>query len=256
MLHPTGCTPYIRKDGLTGLKVKTPANQDTILLEPSEFRHTYDARMPGDIKGASPLQVCDAAFKLADETIGHASAIMRNQSMPAAAITSPPEMDDEDMKKFQASWERRHKGPGNASKIAMLYAGQDLKTVQFSPADAELIKSREMSGRDITTAMRVPPFMVGDAGGATMWGTGVHKIFLGFSNVRLRAPRKRMEALLTSVVKLDKGTDAVRVKLRQDHLMYGDFKEKVETFMQLHGAGVLNDDELRAGLGFKPRGQR
>lgn len=153
VLKPTGELVYrTPAAGIPGHYVELPARDVIHIKTPS-----YD-----NVKGLSPVQLMRRTLGLAVSQETHASSTMDNQAVPAGYIKVPgSSRDDAKAMRNRADWQKLHGGPENAGKVAFLYGGMDFVQTQFSPADAELIKSREFSISDVARMYNIPPHKLG-----------------------------------------------------------------------------------------------
>jgi HK97 family phage portal protein len=114
------------------------------------------------IKGLSPVQLMARGLGLAVNQEEYASNTMVNMAVPQGYLKIPgSNKDDVKAQRNRADWQSLHGGPQNAGKVAMLYGGMEWVQTQFSPADTELIKSREFSISDIARVYNLHPYSLG-----------------------------------------------------------------------------------------------
>jgi HK97 family phage portal protein len=109
-------------------------------------------------------------LQAARETLGealaqsrHSSSLWRNGARPSVVLKIPQVMNVVQREEMRKSFKERFSGALNAGEIMVLEAGMDVGKVDaFSNEDAEFLKSREFSVRDVARFFGVPAHLVGD----------------------------------------------------------------------------------------------
>ena len=87
--------------------------------------------------------------------------LLKNNAVPALALTTSQKVKPEDKQKMRLDWEQQQLG-GNQRRIAILDRDMKVETLGLSAEDSELLASRSFSRCEIAAAFRVPASMVGD----------------------------------------------------------------------------------------------
>jgi len=69
---------------------------------------------------------------------------------------------------------------GNRRRPGVLSSGMDIQELTISAEDAQLIATRQFQVEDIARAFGVPPYMIGHASNATVLGSSVETMGIGF----------------------------------------------------------------------------
>lgn len=248
-LDPNECFVKITPKGEKVLKISSARFDEPYWLHAPEFSHVSWVRLPGSVRGISPIQATAPAINLAASAQEHATNNMVEGAIPAAVVEHPMEMSDEEISQWENFFSKQHKGSANSGKIASLYAGQKLTPISFSDRDAQIIESRQMSIADIARIFGVPPHMIGDSTGSTSWGSGLTQQTTSFNHFTLRGFVTRIDRCFTDLAKEDGN---VVIKLNDNHLLHGDFETKVKAFSELVENEIISADEARPFIGFSP----
>lgn len=95
------------------------------------------------------------------ETEDYATAYQRdfflNSARPDAVIKSPDQNLDQAQKDdIREGWEKRHKGVGKSSKVAILEGGLDYQVISLSQKDMDYIQSLKATRDDILVMFKIP----------------------------------------------------------------------------------------------------
>jgi HK97 family phage portal protein len=128
----------------------------------AEILHFKNLSLNGFV-GLSTLQAAREALGEALAQSRHASSLWRNGARPSLVIKLPQVMTTVAREEMRKSFKDRFSGALNAGEIMVLEAGMDVGKVDaFSNEDAEFLKSREFSVRDVARFFGVPAHLVGD----------------------------------------------------------------------------------------------
>jgi hypothetical protein len=113
------------------------------------------------IVGISPIAMLRQTLGLTIAQQKFAARIIRNNAVPALALTFAGKIKPEDKTKLREDWENLHSG-SSQRRVAVLDQGLTVETLGLSAEDSELLASRSFSRSEIAAAFRVPASMVGD----------------------------------------------------------------------------------------------
>jgi HK97 family phage portal protein len=132
------------------------------VFDGSEILHFKNLSLNGFV-GMSTLQAAREALGEALAQGRHSSSLWRNSARPSVVLKIPNVMNVVQREQFRESFKARFSGALNAGEILLLEGGMDLgKAETFSNEDAEFLKSREFSVRDVARFFGVPAHLVGD----------------------------------------------------------------------------------------------
>jgi hypothetical protein len=113
------------------------------------------------IQGISPVAMLRQTLGLAISQQKFSARLLKNNAVPALALTTSQKVKPEDKQKMRLDWEQQQLG-GNQRRIAILDGDMKVETLGLSAEDSELLASRSFSRCEIAAAFRVPASMVGD----------------------------------------------------------------------------------------------
>jgi len=135
-------------------------------------------------------------------------------------------------------------GAANSGKGVVLESGVKAHVIGISPADAQLLESRQFSVEEICRWFRVPPVMVGHAN-VTAWGSGIEQINLGFLTYTLRSWLTRIEQACNTQLLPAGDETRYYAEFQVEGLLRGDSKARAEHYQIMLRNGVYNRDEVR-----------
>lgn len=212
-----------------------------------ELLHVSGMKMPGDVKGMSPIAYARETIGLGLAAQRYGESFFSNGALPGAVIEVPKDtnFNQDAADRFAASWNNRHKGVGHANKVGVLTGGATLNKVSIQPNDAQFLETRAFQVPDVARIFGVPPHLIADASNSTSWGSGLAEQNLAFGQFSLRPWVDRIEEahnrLLTS-----HGLRNVFVKLNMDALLRASLKDRYEGYGIGIRSGFLGEDEARA----------
>lgn len=238
---PTVEGPFFGYTGL--LYVINVASGGTVTLPASKIWHIKGPTQDG-IYGQSPLTVSRSAFNTAMATDDLAQSVFENGTNPGGVIETPKTLSDEGYKNLVKSWEGRHQGAKNASKVAVLEEGMSYKPLSLNMQDVQFLETRKFQKNEIATIFRVPPHMIGDLDKATF--SNIEHQSLEFVTNTLRPWLERIEQsaerdLLGTIEK-----NVLFIEFNVDALLRGDQKSRYDAYHTAKLDGWLSTNEIRS----------
>jgi HK97 family phage portal protein len=163
---PTGMPRgYEYKVGGTQKRV-FPANPVTGL---SDIRHLRLFHPLDDWRGLSPISCAAYGVDQHNESMNWIQSLLQNSARPSGALTidSDTPLSDDEFHRLKNEIETQYSGSENAGRPMLLEGGLDWKAMGLSPVDMEILRTREMSARDISLAFGVPPLLLNIPGDNT-----------------------------------------------------------------------------------------
>jgi HK97 family phage portal protein len=143
---------YKTSDGMTAGQTRVIAVEDMLHV----VLFSWDG-----IQGISPVAMLRQTLGLAISQQKFSARLLKNNAVPALALTTSQKVKPEDKQKMRLDWEQQQLG-GNQRRIAILDGDMKVETLGLSAEDSELLASRSFSRCEIAAAFRVPASMVGD----------------------------------------------------------------------------------------------
>lgn len=198
--------------------------------------------------GLSPLLVHARALGLAIAAEMYAARVLQNGATPGGYLTTEQPLTREQARQLSEDWEELHRGPENAGRVAVLGRGTRWMSVGLSPADAQLLSTREYQVAEIARMFGVPLWLLGSHEKDTSWGTGLEEQNRAFLAYTLQGWIRRFEETITD--ELIPQEDLV-CRMDTSALTRGKLADQVNAARALVQAGYDPEDVL-AVVGLPP----
>lgn len=148
------------------------ANVDDVRVRANTYSYENMIHLTGlsydGIKGYSVVsQFARKSLELTSNIESHHNNFYINGARPDGILSTDQSLNDGTIARITKSWEQRHKGVGQAHRIAVLEAGMKYQAMAMSPQDAELLATRKFQSLEIARWFNVPPHMLKDLDRAT-----------------------------------------------------------------------------------------
>jgi hypothetical protein len=183
---------------------------------------------------------------LAAEKFG--SAFVGNGAMLGAVITQKIEpnvkpLSGDAIKNLLESFNRKHKGPGNAKRVEFIDAGLEYKTVGVPPEDSQFLETRKFQVEEVCRWFGVPPHKIASLDRST------------HNNIESQNREVIQDALLPWATRMEEEADiklldrspgaGYYTKFNFGALLRGDMQARAEYYNKMFGMGVFDIDEIR-----------
>lgn len=200
----------------------------------------------GSAESLSPIAMAAASigFAISAEEYGH--RFFKDSAMPSGVLSSDAvSLPDNVIEHAQKEWIRTH---GGRRLPAVLTGGFKWQAVSITPEESQFLETRGFQDQQIMRLYGIPPHMLGDAKGATSWGTGIENLGRGFNTFTLNPWLSCFEESMSDEV-TPRGQ---YVNFDADALMRGDTKNRWDANFKAWSMGAKNTDEIRAQEGDPP----
>jgi HK97 family phage portal protein len=206
-------------------------------LTPAQMLHGWWIKLPGELRGVSPLEKLRRTLGGALAADEYAARFFGQGASLAFGVEVPTALSDEQRENLRDSLKRRHQGLGNSHAIGVLTSGAKFVTgLAPSPEQAQMLETRKFSVEDIARVYGVPPGMVGSQEpGASSYASAIEwrKMFRDDALLKFTANLERMhERLLHPPDALPDA--AVQLRFNLDWVARADLLQRY----QAHEAGV------------------
>lgn len=120
-----------------------------------------------DWYGQSPIEAGAYGVDQHNEAMQWVQSLLQNSARPSGALKSESELSDDQFHRLKAMIEEQYTGSGNGGRPMLLEGGLDWVGMGQSPADMQIIDTKNSAARDIALAFGVPPQMLGIPGDNT-----------------------------------------------------------------------------------------
>lgn len=192
------------------------------------------------------------------QTIGNALSANRflrsfyqNSAQPKGALMVPEALSPDAVAALRDSWNKRHKGPENAGKIAVFDGGMKWEQIGMTMDDAQYLELQKFSVGDIARIFLVPPHKVGEMGAAT-FSNIEHQAIEFVVDTILRWVRRiemRFNSYLLSAADRASG---VSIGLDMKGLLRGDASARSAFYRAMFYIGAMNPNEIRQAEDMNP----
>lgn len=118
---------------------------------------------PDGLVGWSVIRMHARSIGLAIAQEENASTFNENDSTPGGVLRHPGKVSEAAAKNLRESWERRHAGPRNRRRVAVLEEGMEWQETGINPNDAKLVEQMQLTPSMICRIFGVPPHKVAAA---------------------------------------------------------------------------------------------
>lgn len=201
------------------------------------------------LRGLSPLRyTARQTFGLALAAEEYSARFFSNGARPDYIITTESKLGADQVKMFRDSWTARYGGLANSHIPAILAGGSaDVKALNLSPEEAQLMATRNFQASDIARIYGVPPHMIGITEKTTSWGSGIEQQSIGFVKYTLQRHLVKIEQEINR--KIFRRSLQLFAEFTTAGLERGDFKARNEGYRIAAGRagepGWITINEIR-----------
>lgn len=232
-------------------KYRHPSGRIFERLTRDDVIHVRGVTLDG-VRGASPVNLCREAVGLAASLDTAASAFWANGAVPGGVLTVPPGSGaDGQAQALADGWSKRHQGPKQRGRIAVVTGEINWQAVSMPLTDAEFIATAHLSTAQIARIFRVPPSMVNAPTNASMTYSNIESEGAAFVRYSL-GPWLR---LIEEAVSLDADLCPPRHywRFNLDALQRADTQTRFGVYETAIRSGVMTANECRALEDLAPR---
>lgn len=255
-LPPDTVSIQTDKSGKLWYQFINPVTRELTLIRGDDMIH-YKAYSTDGIEGISVLQRAAMTLNTAQAAQEYENATWSNGGQPCGVLTTDAdlgkpvsrkkpdgtveELDRKD--ELRKAWEKVHRGPGNAFRLAVLDLGLKYQPISMSNTDAQFVESNEVRVADVCRFFGVPLHLAyaGKQSYESNEQNGIEYVnytLLGYEtqwgqedSYKLLLPGER-----------DRGQ---RIKRNLKVFLRGDTAAQAAWYKAMREVGALNPDEIR-----------
>ncbi len=214
-----------------------------IILDYDEVLHFIGQSTSG-YWGMSPVEVHRTNMLFSKNVRDYGQNFYKNRAHVSTVLFVNGKLTEKAYEQMLQTWNQTYHGPENAGKMAILQNGQDLKTIQFSPEDAQYLQTVGELNKVASQIWGVPSIMLEQMERAT-WDNA-EQVYIQFVNNTLNPLVHRYEAEMNRKLfaRRERGKKCVQFDMMA--LSRGDLKTRIEVTQRLFNMGMLNRDEGRS----------
>ena len=190
--------------------------------------------------GLTKLEFMRASLNEAVNAQENASKFFAKSSKPCGVLQTDAKLDDEQLAAVRARFGQMS---GNGSGLYIVDHGLKFSRISMSPADAQLLETREFSVEEICRWFGVPAVLV-QSNASTTWGRGIEQIIDGFHKFTLGPLCKQFESALSrSLIPVTDSKTSIEFKL--EGFLRANPKERADFYSKLAQNGIMTRNEIR-----------
>lgn len=196
------------------------------------------------LQGYSPVSLARQTIGLALATEKLGNKFFSNGARPGGVLEHPGKLGPVAYERLKNSWEKRHQGLENTSRIAILEEGLKYHEVGMPLEDAQFLQTRRFQVEEIARWFRVPPHMIGDMERATF--SNIEHMGIEFVTYSLTPWLVRWEQAISRDLMTAQERQTLYVEHLVEGLLRGDIQSRYAAYNVARQNGWLSADDIRA----------
>lgn len=166
--------------------------------------------------------------------------LLAHGGMPSVGLKIDKDLDQKSVDRLRSSFKETYGGPERRGVI-VLHGGMDVKPLNLSPEDTQLLESLKLSDLDIARALGIPPHMIGLIEKASY--ASIEHQAIEFVQYCLRPWLVRIEQAMTS--QLLPEASPYYIEASVEGLLRGDVESRFRAYSTARQWGWLSVNEIR-----------
>lgn len=194
--------------------------------------------------GLSPLDYMRSSVGLAISAQNHTTKTFRKDARRPGVLMSDNVLTPDQRAKVKESLGGLVSG--NGSELHVLEAQFKFEPLGMSPADIQLLETRQFAVQDLARWFGVPSVLINDMAESTSLGSSVQQIVDGFYKLKLRPQLSRIEqAIHRRVLTPKQRSKGVIAEFNLDALLRSSLKDRMEIYAKAVQNGIKTRNECR-----------
>lgn len=230
--------PWVLEDGT--MVYRYTIGQDVAVLSADRVLHLKG--MGNGTTGLDRLDYMRASTSESASAQAAAATLFANHGKPSGVL-----MIDKVLKKEQRDAVRANfvgMAEGGTNRLFVLEADMKFQQLNLSPADQQLLETRQFSVEEICRWFGVPPVMVGHSN-VTAWGSGIEQLISGFHKLVIGPSVVNLQQAVAKRVLSAAQRSRYSVEFSIDGLLRASLKERMEIYAQASQNGLKTRNECR-----------
>ena len=242
--HQGNVTPNMDMNGNLYYTYVTNDNKPMMAFAGGDVIHIKGNTLDG-FTGLSPISYNASAIGLGMAQENHMAKLCKNGAMPKGLLETPNVFQDaKNATRLREEFDDRYAGTENSGKTVLLENGLKFSPLTISPADSELLLSRQYSQQQICGIFRVPPRRIGASTVAKQ------------ADIEQENKDYYVNSLMPQVVSFEYAMniitpDNIRVQVDERGFTRGDLASTVEALGKAFSLSAINMNEFREGIGYQ-----
>lgn len=204
------------------------------IYQPNELFRVLEYTEEDGYTPISPIRANADTVGITEAAERYQASYLGNASSPGGTLQAEGKIDPAARLAIAESWNRAHRGPDKAGKVAVLDQGLQYKQLPINAEDAQLLETREFQLTDICRIYGVPPHLVQQLLRATF--SNIEHQSLDFSTYTMRPTFRRIEAAISRDLLLKNERKTLFPKFDLNDLMAADLKAQAA----FNASGIQN----------------
>jgi HK97 family phage portal protein len=200
--------------------------------------------MGNGVIGMSPLEYMRSSVKVAVDAQNHTSRTFKKDARRPGVL-----MSDTVLTPDQRTAVKKNFGDivtGNGRELYVLEAQFKFEPLGMSPADIQLLETRQFAVQDLARWFGVPSVLINDTGETTSLGSSVQTIVDGFFKLKLRPMLILMEQRVRKAVLTPaQRSQGFSAKFNFDALLRASLKDRMDIYAKASQNGLKTRNECR-----------
>ena len=242
-----------QKDFIGGYEYKNETTQKKVIYPPEEILHFKGISTLSMFYGDSNIEAGSRELAQEMAAILYNYRYFENDATPPGILTSPLELNEDDVKRIRVIWNASHKGLKNVAKTAILDKNLTYTKTGDSMKDMAYENLRRFNREQIAMLFGVPPAIMGDLTHAD-YANIRHQDKLLWSYTIIPLLRQ-FETVLNQIMLLRfKGTEGMffQFDLTNIEALQDTTAEKTTNAVQLWNSQLAKRNEARKIAGLAP----
>ncbi len=217
--------------------------QNSFIYLANDILHIHG--MGNGVVGLSALDYMRASVGLAIKAQNHTNKTFRKNARRPGIL-----MSDNVLSKEQRTALKQNFGEissGSEKELYVLEANFKFDPLGMSPADIQLLETRQFSVQDLARWFGVPSVLINDTAQTTSLGSSVKEIIDGFYKLKLRPIVGKIEKTCEKqVLTARQRSTGLKIKFNLDALLRSSMAERMDLYSKAVQNGLKTRNECRA----------
>jgi HK97 family phage portal protein len=230
--------PFVLGDGSMAYEYKIDG--DVAVLSDSNVLHLKN--LGNGTVGLAKLEFMRSTTDELAKAQGEATKVFGNSGKPTAVLMIDSALSKEQREGLRANYGEL--SSGSTQRLAVLEANMKYQQLSLSPADQQLLETRNYGVEQICRWFDVPPVLIHHSN-VTTWGSGVEQIIDGFHKFTIRPMLVSIEQAVRKRVMTAKQRSSMSIEFSLDALLRGNAKDRAEIAAKKVQNGLATRNEMR-----------
>jgi len=225
----------------------------TLVFKESDILHI--AGMGNGVVGMSPLDYMRSSVGLAISAQNHTTKTFRKNARRPGVLMSDTVLTDDQRKAVKANF--GDIVTGTDKELYVLEAQFKFEPLGMSPADVQLLETRQFAVQDLARWFGAPSVLINDNSGTTTLGSSIYEIIQTFYKIRLRPKLELIEqSIQERVLTPQQRAKGTIVEFTLDAFLRASAMDRMEISAKAvqNGLRTRNEERAKENLNALPGG--